>query len=155
MAVDQKILDVLNLSELKSELPRDPKLVDIRVEDYVDTDGEDALRVWGILDESVEVENLRGEDVSAFKSAIRKRIRDQGVTCCGLTSLMQSRASSTRKTRNEPCTGSLGAGPEPGDARHQEAEAGEPASRRFRRPTISTVSRNHQDTTRLLLSVYD
>ena len=45
MAVDQKIQkiqDALKLSKLKSKLPRDPKVVDIRVEDYVDTDGEDA-----------------------------------------------------------------------------------------------------------------
>jgi len=80
MPVDQKVLDALKLSELKSKLPRNPKVVDIRVEDYVDTDGEDALRVWLILDESVKVEKLRGEDIGAWKSAVRQRIRDQGVT---------------------------------------------------------------------------
>jgi hypothetical protein len=80
MPVDQKILDALNLSELKSKLPRNPKIVDIRVEDYFDTDGEDALRVWLILDENVKVEKLRGEDIGAWKSGIRERIRDQGVT---------------------------------------------------------------------------
>ncbi|HKI19266.1 MAG TPA: hypothetical protein VKA15_15375 [Isosphaeraceae bacterium] len=80
MPVDQKILDVLKVSELKSKLPRNPKVVDIRVEDYVDTDGEDALRVWVILDESVKVEKLRGEDLNAWNSAVRQRIRDQGVT---------------------------------------------------------------------------
>ena len=79
MPVDQKILDVLKLSELKSKLPRNPKVVDIRVEEYVDTDKEDALRVTVILDEGVEVEKLRGEDISALTSAIRQRIRDQGV----------------------------------------------------------------------------
>jgi hypothetical protein len=77
MPVDQKILDALNLNELKSKLPRNPKIVDIRVEDYVDTDGEDALRVWVILDESVKVEKLKGEDINAWESAIRRRIRDQ------------------------------------------------------------------------------
>ena len=80
MPVDQKILDVLKLSELKSKLPRNPKIVDIRVEDYVDTDGEDALRVTVILDEGVKVEKVRGEDITALKSAIHQRIRDQGVT---------------------------------------------------------------------------
>jgi hypothetical protein len=80
MPVDQKILDALKLSELKSKLPRNPKVVDIRVEDYVDTDGEDALRVWVIIDESVKVEKLRGEDVSALDWAIHQRIRDTGVT---------------------------------------------------------------------------
>ncbi len=80
MAVDQKILDVLKLSELKSKLPRNPKVVDIRVEEYVDTDGEDALRVTVILDESVKVEKLKGDDITEVKSAIRQAIRDQGVS---------------------------------------------------------------------------
>jgi hypothetical protein len=80
MAVDQKILDVLKLSELQSKLPRDPKVVDIRVEDYFDTDGEDALRVTVILDEAVDAEKFRGEDVISLKSAIRQQLRDQGVT---------------------------------------------------------------------------
>ena len=80
MSVDQKIFDVLKISELKPKLPRNPKIVDIRVEDYVDTDGEDALRVTVILDESVKVEKLRGEDINALVSTIRQRIRDLGVT---------------------------------------------------------------------------
>jgi hypothetical protein len=79
MAVDQKILDLLKLSELRSKLPRDPKLVDIRVEDYVDTDGEDALRVWVILDEDVEVEKLSGNDITDLKMAIHDRLLEQGV----------------------------------------------------------------------------
>jgi hypothetical protein len=79
MAVDQKILDVLNLSELRSKLPRDLKVVEIRVEDYVDTDGEDALRVWVILDESVEVEDLNGNDITDLKMAIHDRLLQQGV----------------------------------------------------------------------------
>ena len=77
MAVDQKILDVLKLSELKSKLPRNPKVVDIRVEDYVDTDGEDALRVTVVLDEGVDVEKLRGKDISDLTSTVSQRIRDQ------------------------------------------------------------------------------
>ncbi len=36
--------------------------------------------MWLILDESVKVEKLRGEDLNAWHAAIDKRIRDQGVT---------------------------------------------------------------------------
>jgi hypothetical protein len=82
MAVDQtiqKVQDALKLSDLKSKLPRNPKVVDIRVEDYVDTDGEDALRVTVIIDENVKVERFKGEDIIALKSAIRNRIRELGV----------------------------------------------------------------------------
>ena len=70
MAVDQMIQKVqaaLKLSKMRSKLPRNPKLVDIRVEDYVDTDGEDALRMTVILDESVDVEELTGDEISDLK----------------------------------------------------------------------------------------
>jgi hypothetical protein len=79
MPVDQKIRDSLRLSDLKSKLPANPRVADIRVEDYVDTDREDALRVMVILDEDVEVEKLKAEDTIALKSAIRNRIREQDV----------------------------------------------------------------------------
>jgi hypothetical protein len=79
MAIDQKIRNALKLSELKTKLPKNPRVVEIRVEDYVDTSGEDALRVTVVLDESVDIENFRGEDISALKSAIRTQIREQGV----------------------------------------------------------------------------
>jgi hypothetical protein len=79
MAVDQmirKVQDALKLSKMRSKLPRNPKVVDIRVEDYVDTDGEDALRVTIVIDESVDVENFNGDEVMAVKRAIHDRIRE-------------------------------------------------------------------------------
>jgi hypothetical protein len=82
MAVDQmirKVQDALKVSKLRSKLPRDPKVVDIRVEDYVDTDGEDALRVWVIIDEGVDVENVDGDDITALKRTIHDRVRELGV----------------------------------------------------------------------------
>jgi hypothetical protein len=79
MAVDQKIVDLLKFSELRSKLPQNPKVVDIRVEDYVDTDGEDALRVRVILDEEVDVEKLSGNDITDLKMAIHDRLLEQGV----------------------------------------------------------------------------
>jgi hypothetical protein len=81
MAVDQtiqKVQDALKLSKLKSKLPRDPKVVDIRVEDYVDSDGEDALRVTIVIDEDVDVEKS-GQEITDLKSAVRRRIRELGV----------------------------------------------------------------------------
>ena len=79
MPVDQKIQDALKLSDLKSKLPKNPRVVDIRVEDYVDTDGEDALRVWVIIDERVNPEKVKGEDISALDRAIFDRVREVGV----------------------------------------------------------------------------
>lgn len=82
MAVDltvRKAQDVLKLSKLKSKLPRDPKLVDIQVEDYVDTDGEDALRVTVVLDEDVDVEKVDDENVTIIIRTIHDRIRAAGI----------------------------------------------------------------------------
>jgi hypothetical protein len=79
MAVDQGIVDALKLSDLKPKLPPNPRVVDIRVEDYVDTDGGDALRVTVILDEKVNVEKVRPEETGALKTTIRNRIRELGV----------------------------------------------------------------------------
>jgi hypothetical protein len=62
MPVDQMIRDSLRLSDLKSKLPAAPGVVDVRVEDYVDTDGEDALRVTVLLDEDVEPEQITVTD---------------------------------------------------------------------------------------------
>jgi hypothetical protein len=81
MAVDQmiqKVQDALKLSRVKSKLPRNPKVVDIRVEDYVDSDGEDALRVTIVIDEDVDVEKS-GQEITDLKSAVRRRIRELGV----------------------------------------------------------------------------
>jgi hypothetical protein len=77
MPVVQKIREALRLSELK--LPKNPQVVDVQVEEYVDTSGEDALRVLVILDEGVKVEKLSGDDISNLKMEIRRRIRAQGV----------------------------------------------------------------------------
>jgi hypothetical protein len=79
MPVDQRIRNALKLSDLKSKLPKSPRVVDIRVEDYVDAQGEDALRVWVIIDEEVNIEKFNGDDISSLKTAIRDRIFKLGV----------------------------------------------------------------------------
>jgi hypothetical protein len=82
MAVDQtvqKVQDALKLSKMRSKLPRNPKVVDIRVEDYIDMDKEDALRVTIVIDEDVDVEHTKAEDLSALMNAVRGRIRELGV----------------------------------------------------------------------------
>jgi hypothetical protein len=79
MPVDQKIRNALKLSKPKAKLPQNPRVVDIQAEDNVDTDGEDALRVMVILDESVDIDNFRGEEIGALKSAIRNAVREHCV----------------------------------------------------------------------------
>jgi len=79
MPVDQKIRDALQLNKLKSKLPKSPRVVDVQIEDYVDSDGEDALRALVILDEDVDVEKLRAEDITSLINMIRSRVREQSV----------------------------------------------------------------------------
>jgi hypothetical protein len=82
MAVDQtieQIQEALKVNDLKSELPSSLDVIDIRVEDYVDSDGQDALRVTVIIGEGVDVKHVSGQDVSDLKSIIGQRIRDLGV----------------------------------------------------------------------------
>ena len=131
MAVDQmiqKVQDALKLSKLKSKLPRNPKVVDIRVEDYVDTDGEDALRVTIVIDEDVDVENVSGQEITDLGTPFAAGSASWA-SSCGLTSSSRSRASSKRTTtRNEPCTRISWNRPAAGEARCQETEAGQPTS---------------------------
>jgi hypothetical protein len=82
MTADQvirKVQEGLKTSKFKSKLPRSLKILDIRVEDYVDTDGEDALRVWVIIDEDVDVEKVSGDDVMALKRTIHDRVGELGI----------------------------------------------------------------------------
>lgn len=82
MAVDQmvqKVRDALKLSKMRSKLPRNPKVLDIRVEDYVDMDKEDALRVTIVIDEDVDVEKTSTRDIGDVMNAFRGRVREPGV----------------------------------------------------------------------------
>ena len=130
MPVDQKIREALRLRELK--LPRNPKVVDIRVEDYVDTDGEDALRVLVVLDEEVTSKS-HGTRVSDLKTAIRDRIRELGVELWPYIFLAkQSELDEDDEERGmSRAQGSPGASRQAGEARRQEAEAGQSTSRDF------------------------
>lgn len=82
MAVDQvvrKAQNALKLSKIRSKLPPDPKVIDLQVEDYVDMDGEDSLRVLVILDEDVNVEKTSGRDIGDLMNAMRDRVRELGI----------------------------------------------------------------------------
>ena len=77
MSAEVNALGSLNLKKL--DLPRSLPVTGIEVEDYVDSTGEDALRVTVILDEAVDPTNFSGADVIRLKSAIREAIAARGV----------------------------------------------------------------------------
>lgn len=80
MAVDEVTRKARAALDVKN-LPVLPGLAVTRLdaEDYADSTGELSLRVWVVLDESVEVEKISGEAVGNLKSAIRKSLREHGI----------------------------------------------------------------------------
>lgn len=78
MPVAQSTLDAVDLNELK--LPASLAVCNIEVEEYYDFDGDEALRVNVIIDESVDVENFNGREIGDLHQAIGDSLRAHGVT---------------------------------------------------------------------------
>ncbi|MCC7422284.1 MAG: hypothetical protein IT428_18555 [Planctomycetaceae bacterium] len=79
MAVAMEVSKALDLRHLA--LPTGgPRILRLEVEEYVDHSGDDALRVWAILPNDVDVEGLTGRWVVDFKGAIRDALRAQGIS---------------------------------------------------------------------------
>ena len=78
MAVDQKTRESLDLKVLK--LPKEIPVTKVFAEEYIDSTGDEALRVQVILDESVDVEHVDGRAVDELDDAIRESLRNHGVT---------------------------------------------------------------------------
>jgi len=60
--------------------PKGLAVTALEVEDYTDSTGEPSLKVWVILDESVDVDKVSGEAIGNLKSTIRERLRNHGNT---------------------------------------------------------------------------
>jgi hypothetical protein len=78
MTVLEESRAALDLKTLS--LPPGLPVTRLEVEDYTDADGEPALRVLAVIEESVVVEQVNGRDVVAMKSAIRDSLRQRGIT---------------------------------------------------------------------------
>jgi hypothetical protein len=67
--------------DLKS-LPVLPGLsvIKLEAEDFTTWEGEPALRVLAVIDESTDVEHVSGEAVGDLKRAIRQNLRKHGIT---------------------------------------------------------------------------
>src|SRR2546421_7318783 len=78
MSVDAKAREALDLKSLS--FPPSLPVIRLEVEDYTDWDGDPALRVLVVLDESVDEEQVSGEDAGDLKFAIRESLRKHGIT---------------------------------------------------------------------------
>jgi nitric oxide synthase oxygenase domain/subunit len=75
----KKAKAALNLQKLK--LPSRPRVRAIEVEDYVDWAGDEALRVYVVIDESTTDEELRnGRAILDLKRAIHDSLLKKGIT---------------------------------------------------------------------------
>ena len=80
----RKALDLKNLPQVPG-LP----VIGVEVEDYTDWEGEPALRVTVILDESVDPEKVSGKAVSDLKRAIRDNLTTRGISLFPYTFLVK------------------------------------------------------------------
>jgi hypothetical protein len=78
MSVDVRAVAALDLKTLS--LPPYPKVERVEVEDYVDSDGEPALRVLVVIDEATDIGKNLGREVGDLKRAIRLSLRAHGIT---------------------------------------------------------------------------
>ena len=78
MPVSAATKKALNLKKLK--LPSSIPVLRVEVEDYTDWDGDPALKVLVVLDESVDPEKVDGNEVSKLKMAMHDSLRKHGIT---------------------------------------------------------------------------
>lgn len=68
------------LSPVNLLLPPAPRVVRIDPEDYVDADGEDALRVVVVLGNETTDDQLLSDSMGQIQRAIRDALHDRGIT---------------------------------------------------------------------------
>jgi hypothetical protein len=79
MPVNPKVRAALSLKKVK--LPPRPRVLAIEAEDYVDWTGDEALRVWVVIDEkTTDAEVQNGKAISELKGAIHDSLLAQGIT---------------------------------------------------------------------------
>lgn len=78
LELDDRITKAVNVARTK--LPPVPKVVDIRIEPYVDHLGDDSLKAWIILDDSTTDDDIVGGKAWKVKEVIRNSLLEQGVT---------------------------------------------------------------------------
>lgn len=71
------IRDALSLEKLR--LPHPPDILDVVPEEYTDFSGEEALRVYVILSDDTDENQLTGDRVLQIKSAIHESLLERGI----------------------------------------------------------------------------
>lgn len=87
MAITKEIHEALDLKKLN--LPPALKVQSIDVEDYVDWTGDEALRIWVTIDDSVDEFKISGKDVGQLKMAILDSLLAHGVRLFPYTKIIK------------------------------------------------------------------
>ncbi len=77
MAVTAEIHEALDLSKL--HLPASPQVIQLIAENDEGTDGEPALRITAVIDESTDLDQLSGRDIGELNFLIRQSLRQYGI----------------------------------------------------------------------------
>jgi len=72
-----QVKDLLDLKRLA--LPPRPKVIDLKVEPYVDHHGVDSLRVWVVLDDATTSQDRTGRNLLAIDMAINDALIRAGI----------------------------------------------------------------------------
>ncbi|MCR4318134.1 MAG: hypothetical protein NUW37_17450 [Planctomycetes bacterium] len=80
MPVDGKTIEALNLEDIRDNLPSGIKVIGLWVQNYVDSTGDETIRVLIVIDERTNVYKISGKDVSDLKWAIREHLKEKGIT---------------------------------------------------------------------------
>jgi hypothetical protein len=91
MAVDQNTLDALRLDSLV--VPADLKVEDLRVEEYTDHDGDDALRVTIVLADDTDFSQGIGGKLNTLIRSINDNLLQRGVTLFPYTRISTPRGA--------------------------------------------------------------
>jgi hypothetical protein len=77
MATKAQIDQILDVRKLP--LPAEPRVVDLKYETYVDSIGDDALRIWVILEDDTPSEQRSWAKVAPIEEAIHEALLKEDV----------------------------------------------------------------------------
>jgi hypothetical protein len=77
MIADNTVRRALDMHRLK--LPPSPPILAIEAEEYVDSSGDDSLRVWVVLPDEFDEETITGDEVLDIKSTIHQSLLSHGI----------------------------------------------------------------------------
>ena len=77
MAIDQTVVEAMEIA--KRSFPTAPRVVRVTVEDEVDSQGSDALRVTVVLPDDTRDDDLAGDNLLALRWAIHQSLDAKGI----------------------------------------------------------------------------